>query len=150
LLLPDARLDVKRVRGMDATVRYDADALRLSPSLSMKQVAIGLSLDNGLLHLDPVAVELPQGRLTAVLNLDARQDVPHGDIDATLKKAHLEDLVKMGGSEPAIEGPIQARLKLRGEGASIHQFAEHSDGRIAAAIPQGEIRQAFAELLGID
>jgi AsmA family protein len=54
LLLPDADLQVNRVRGMDADVTYRAGAITAS-KIPMKEVSLHVVLDNGLLTLDPLS-----------------------------------------------------------------------------------------------
>ena len=150
LLLPDAALDLKRVRGMDAKVRFSADALRLSPAVAMKEAVLTVLLENGQLSVNPLTVELPQGRLIGKIEIDARQDTPKSMVDLTLRNAHLEDLIKTGEAEPPAEGVVQARVTLRGVGRSVHRTAAVADGQLAIVIPHGEMRQTFAELTGID
>jgi uncharacterized protein involved in outer membrane biogenesis len=41
-------------------------------------------------------------------------------------------------------------VKLHGSGMSVHKAAGNADGRVALVVPGGHIRQAFAELLGIN
>jgi len=45
---------------------------------------------------------------------------------------------------------MQARVLISGQGDSLHALMAHADGSLAAVIPHGDIRSAFAELTGID
>ena len=47
-------------------------------------------------------------------------------------------------------GSALGRAKLEGSGASVHAFAASSKGEISLVVPQGRMRSAFAELLGIN
>jgi uncharacterized protein involved in outer membrane biogenesis len=42
------------------------------------------------------------------------------------------------------------RARLEGPGASIHDFAAASKGSLSLVVPSGQMRSAFAELLGIN
>lgn len=42
------------------------------------------------------------------------------------------------------------RARLEGSGASVHDFAAGSKGTISLVVPQGRMRAAFAELMGIN
>src|SRR3546814_10198200 len=88
-LLPDATLEVERIRGMDAEVRYRAGAVK-APGMPMKGVALDLTLDRGLLTMHPVSFEMPQGKLTAQVRLDARPAVPQTDVDRS--EEHTSEL----------------------------------------------------------
>ena len=47
-------------------------------------------------------------------------------------------------------GSFVGRIKLKGAGDSVHRAAANADGEVLAVVPNGEIREAFAELLGIN
>jgi uncharacterized protein involved in outer membrane biogenesis len=49
-----------------------------------------------------------------------------------------------------VEGVMQARAQLHGRGDTVHAAASDANGRVVIVIPRGKIRQAFAELLGIN
>ncbi len=146
--LPDAPLQIERVRGMDAEVHYKAQAVN-APGLPLKQVLLDFSLDNGVMKFEPFALTLPQGRAEGTATVNAQGDVPVTDIDVRLMQAHLEDF--MGGAKPPpLTGEFSARAKLHGVGDSVHRAASTANGEITFVVPVGKMRKAFAELLGID
>ena len=63
-LLPDAKLDLERIRGMDATVKYRAAAVKTG-KLSISQITLDLSLQRGVMRFAPLSLVLPQGKLTS-------------------------------------------------------------------------------------
>ena len=149
-LLPDAALDVERVRGMDAKVRYRALSVKASPTLPLRQVSLGIGLDHGLLTLDPIDFSFPQGRLQGTARIDARSNVQKDDVDLRLTGFAIQNAVpKFQGSVP-LEGILDARAKLSGTGNSVHKAASSSNGEFMVVMPGGTIRQSLAELMGID
>src|SRR5262249_11149107 len=58
--------------------------------------------------------------------------------------------IKGKNSPPPLGGILLARAQLEGRGNSVHDFAADADGKVTAVVPHGEIRQAFAELTGIN
>jgi uncharacterized protein involved in outer membrane biogenesis len=150
MLFPDARLQVNRVRAMDAEVHYKADSLTMG-SFTMTQLDTRLKLADGVMSLDPLSFDLPQGRLRGSVKIDARADVPHTQTDLVLEGADLGSLKSTEANDAApITGPIHARAQVEGDGASVHEFASHATGAITAVVPHGEIRASLAELTGID
>ena len=148
-LLPDASLDVERVRGMDAKVHYRALSVN-APGLPLRQVSLGITLDHGLLALDPIDFTFPQGHLTGTARIDARQAVQTNAVDMRLNNVRIQDFTpKVQGAVP-IEAVLNARLKATGSGDSVHKAAGSADGRLVVALPSGTIRQSLAELMGID
>lgn len=149
-LLPDASLDVNRVRGMDAKVTYRAASVKARPTLPLREVSLGVDLNKGLLILDPVQFTFPQGRLTGTARIDARQAEQTNAVDFTLQGLRVQDMVpEIQGGEP-IEGLLHGRLKLTGNGASVHDAAAASNGEFTAVMPGGRIRQSLAELMGVN
>jgi len=149
-LMPDAPLDVDRVRGMDADVTYKAMTVRASPNLPLRQVSLGAKLDHGLLTLSPINFDFPQGRLTGSAVINARNAVQTDAVDLRVTGVQLQEFLGKGAGPPPLEGVLDARAKLTGTGDSVHKAAASSDGEVTLVIPRGVIRQAFAELLGID
>lgn len=148
-LLPDATLNAERLRGIDARVDFRANSVRRN-ELAVTAVSLGVNLDHGILGLDPIAFDFRDGRLNAVARIDATNDVPYSRLDARLSGYPIQTVVPpVQGSVP-VSGAIAARVRLEGSGDSIHRFADNSTGTISVVMPQGEMRQAFAELLGIN
>lgn len=149
-LLPDATLQVDRVRAMDAKVTYRADAVN-APNLPLRKVSLDLTLDKGVLTMDPIAFTFSRGDLKGTVRLDARPAVPKTDVDLRLTNARLEDFIPFkADGKPAIEGAVMARAKLTGTGNSVHRAAASADGSVTLVAPRGQMRQAFAELLGVN
>ena len=149
-LLPDAPLRVERIRAIDADVTYKADRISNAP-VNLRSGSARVKLDAGVLKADPLDFELPQGRIAGTIALDARKATPVTDLDLRLSDARLEQLlpVKLGGGEP-FTGAFVGRAKLRGEGDSVRKAFASADGQLMLVVPGGEIRKAFAELMGVD
>jgi uncharacterized protein involved in outer membrane biogenesis len=148
LLLPDADLQVERVRGMDAEVSFDAASV-MTAKMPMKKVHFHLSLDNGKITLDPLNFALPQGEFSGTVIVDAQGATPRTNIDMKLRDVDLEQFKPKSGDAP-LEGELLGRIKMQGSGSSVHKTAASVDGEITLVIPKGEMREAFAELTGID
>ena len=59
-----------------------------------------------------------------------------------------------GGTAPdspaPVDGPLQARIALKGHGNSIHELASNANGTVTAVLPNGALRSSLAELAGLD
>ena len=149
-LLPDAPLDVERVRGMDAKVRYRALSVIASPTLPLRQVSLGVTLDHGLLTLDPIDFSFPQGRLQGTARIDARHAVQTDAVDMRLTGLAVQNFVPAFQGAKPLEGILDARAKLDGTGNSVHKAAASANGEFMLVMPGGTVRQSLAELAGID
>lgn len=150
LLLPDATLNVERIRAMDADVKYRADSVN-APGWPLRAVTVDIALKDGVLTADPLSFDFSRGRLAGRAVLDASGARPRTDMDMRLTNARLEDWIKFrSAGKPPIEGALVAHAKLIGYGNSVHRAASTANGSLVVAMPGGTMRQAFAELLGIN
>jgi uncharacterized protein involved in outer membrane biogenesis len=139
MLFPDAHLATNRIRAMDADLQFRATSIEAS-KVPFTQVALHVKLKDSVLALDPVQFEMPQGRLSGAINIDARET-----------NVNLDQLKGSGPASAApLTGILQARAVIKGRGDSVHNVMADADGSFAAVIPHGDIRSAFAELTGID
>ncbi len=152
-VLPDAHLDLARLRAGDAALTYRAASVEAG-RLPVRALNLRLTLDRGLLTVDPLDLRLPQGAFTGRVQLNGRGSVPAEAVDFRLTGARLENFLAhpaAGALSPApLSGALVGRGRLTSTGDSVRAAAAHADGSLSLAIPNGEIRQAFAELLGID
>jgi AsmA family protein len=148
-IFPDARLDVARLRQMDADVRYTAASVDAGP-LPIRQAVLHVRLDHGLMTIDPFSLVLPVGALSGSVGLDARGSVPLTSVNLTLAHAQVQELLPKSANQAAIQGSLVGHVRLTGAGDSMRAAAATASGVMAVAIPQGQMRQLFAELMGID
>ena len=149
-MMPDATLNASKLQSLDAVVHYRAESVTTQSNLPLRQASLTLTLDHGLLLLDPIAFDFPHGALSGQVRLNGRSATPTVDVDLTVKNVRLEDFFKVKAGQPPLEGVLQARARLHGVGDSVHKAASTADGDVTLVVPQGEIRKAFAELLGIN
>ena len=148
-ILPDTPLHVERLRQMNADVHYRADAV-VSRDFPLRAAETKISLKDGVLRLAPVSFNFSHGTLAGDVQIDARKEVPVSDVDVRLTGLRLEQFAASTDGMPPLEGVATARAKLHGVGNSVHKVASTADGAVTFVVPNGEVRQAFAELLGIN
>ena len=148
-LLPDATLAVDRLRSMDGTLTYRAASVKAN-DLDIRAVRLGADLTAGVLNLDPVAFTFNRGSLNGTARINATRDIPYSAIDFRLSGYPLQSIVPATNGTSPISGLALGRARLEGSGASIHRFAANSKGSISLVVPNGEMRAAFAELLGVN
>jgi uncharacterized protein involved in outer membrane biogenesis len=148
-LLPDATLDVERLGAMDADVRFRATQVK-STAIPLRQVTLDLTLKNSVLTMDPLSFHFPQGRLESVIKIDGRKSTPVTTLDARLRGVDVANFIPARGGAAPLEGVLHARAQLTGAGDSVRTAAANADGAVTLVMPRGRMRQAFAELLGIN
>lgn len=149
-LFPTSRLQVNRVRAMDADVKFQAESIDAG-SVPLKQVAFHIKLDDGLITVAPFELDMPQGQVHGTARVDARGDIPQTKLDIRIKDVQLDQLKgKKPDAQPPLGGVVQARATFEGQGDSVHDLMAGADGRVSLVLPQGEVNAALAELTGIN
>ncbi|HWW20981.1 MAG TPA: AsmA family protein [Steroidobacteraceae bacterium] len=148
-LLPTYQFDFDRLRSMDASVELRADSVK-TQKVPITGVNLKLNLERGVLTLDPADLTLPQGKLGGAIRINAQNAVADTSIDLRLSNVNLSELKSAKMSEAPLDGDLLSRVLLEGSGNSVHEIFASSHGEIVAVIPHGEMRQAFAELTGIN
>jgi hypothetical protein len=77
--------------------------------------------------------------------------MPVTELDLRLTNARIEQLIPAtaGGGIP-LTGALTGRARLTGAGDSVHRAFANANGEVMVVVPGGEIREAFAELMGIN
>jgi AsmA family protein len=148
-ILPDVPLQVDRLRGMDADATYSATLVDAG-HFPMRDFRMHVRLDHGVLTIDPLSVDIAQGRLAGMIRLDARHTVPTSAIDLRLSGAQLGPLIKAKGPNPPIEAGLWARARLQGTGASVRAAAAHANGSVTAVLPSGALRKTIGNLINFN
>jgi uncharacterized protein involved in outer membrane biogenesis len=149
LLLPTFEFQFDRLRSMDADVDFRADSVQ-AEKVPIKNVDFKLKLDHGELTIDPVNFQLPEGKLTGRIHLSTGGKAPQTSLDIRLSDIRLDQFKPKNSNAAPLEGIMQGRMHIDGSGNSIHAVAADANGTISAVLPHGEMREAFAELAGID
>jgi uncharacterized protein involved in outer membrane biogenesis len=148
-LLPDADLQVNRVRGMDADVTYKAGAVT-APKVPMKALTFHVVLADAVLTINPLSFVLDQGKFAGSVRIDARTDIPESNIDMRIDDVDLSEFKSATMKQAPLQGTMLGRFKFHGSGSSVHKFAANSDGAMSVIIPHGQISDVIAELTGIN
>jgi uncharacterized protein involved in outer membrane biogenesis len=148
-LFPEAELQVDRVRAMDAALDFTADKVN-ARKLPLEEFAMKLNLRNGVLKADPLSFTTPQGKITGTVRVDATGKVPLTDIDLRLTGLQMSNFKPKTAKEAPVDGTLRGRIRLEGRGGSVAKFVSTSNGTMTFVMPRGEVREAFAELTGIN
>jgi hypothetical protein len=145
-VVPDTRIVLDRVK-LDGTIRVRVARLLSSGSSPFRSLAGTATLDDHRLTLAPLTVGLPQGRLTGRVSVDGRGRVPRLAADLRVEDAAVAGFFP---DQQVVEGPLRARLRMAGSGATVRDALARGDGTIAAVVTGGSMRRDYATFLGGD
>jgi uncharacterized protein involved in outer membrane biogenesis len=148
-LLPDTPYKLEKLRAMDADVRLKAHRIN-APSLPLDDMDAHLTLDNGLLRLDPLNFGVAGGDIRSTIRMDAREKTIRTRADITAKGLNLGELFPGAKLTDDAIGRIGGRVAITGTGNSIARMLGSADGDIALGMGRGQISNLLMELAGID
>ena len=148
-LLPSKKLELDKLRSMDADVQLTAAQVN-SKRLPLEHMRAHLLLDHGQLTLDPLEFGAAGGRLLNVVHLDAREDQAHLAMDMKLRKLQLQKLFPKAKAMQDSLGSINGAIQLKGRGDSTASMLAASNGNISVIMGQGRMSNLVLELAGLD
>jgi len=141
-----------RMRKFDADVEYQVDNLN-TRNVPLGSVELRLSLENGLMKLQPLEVELGGGEVSGQLTLDARQPPLNAQLQLSASTVHLKPLLRRGDLPKVADdsaGVIGGRLEVQSFGDSMDTLMANLDGELELAMSGGRLDLLTVELLGLD
>jgi uncharacterized protein involved in outer membrane biogenesis len=95
-------------------------------------------------------VSLPEGAIKGSARIDATADVAKTELDARLSGVQLAQFKAKNSKDAPFEGALHGRVRLTGQGNSVHQFVSSSNGAVTFVVPRGEVRESLAELSSVN
>src|SRR5690554_3864423 len=148
-VLPDTPYALEKLRAMDADVRLRATRVD-SPVLPLDDMDASLSLEGGLLTLDPLAFGIAGGTIHSNVRMDARGEAIETRLDASARGLELKQLFPdVEVAEEAL-GALGGEVGLTGHGNSIARMLGSANGEVVAGMGRGQVSNLILELAGID
>ncbi len=108
-----------------------------------------LALADGVLHLDPFAMQGPGGLIGLSLSADAGQAAPPVDLALRAGALALDPLLQAAGLPGGSDATMAVDAVLHSAGLSPRALASHLDGHVGLALVDGELSNAvLAAALG--
>lgn len=144
-LIPEARLDPAPLGVIDLDLSFTIDRL-VAAGRALDEIAGRLRLAAGRLELSELSARLAQGKLTGSAHADRRRDGVAIGLRLDLAQAELGELAPDAG----LDGRIDAKADLKGEGASLRALAASLDGEARLLGRDGRIEGRALDLAAAD
>jgi len=149
LLFPRAAPDPAVLRRGRASVKYRARRVEAG-RVVLDTLEMKIANDHGELSITPLSAQVMGGKLNGEIKIDTRKEIPAVRLEVRIVDMQLGQSARAKAGPPAIEGPLELRMNLSGQGKSAHDVAAHVDGTVTARLPSGMVRDSLAELTGVD
>ena len=100
---------------------------------------IDLTLEDGVLRIDPARFGFVAGTTLVHASANARAQPPHTDLDVNADDVQLGEVVTAMGGTPPLTGELALLLKLQGRGDSAQALLSSLDGEAHFAIQRGDV-----------
>ena len=148
-VIPDTKFELDKLRLADAEVKFKAKRID-APGLPIDNMDLDLSLENGLLRLQPLQFGVAEGTMNAYATIDASVPTISWDYDVRMRGFRLGALLKSASLEDAGSGKLSGDIKLKARGNSLHNALATSDGRVTTVVEGGRFSNLLLELAGVD
>ncbi|WP_043528331.1 AsmA family protein [Litchfieldella xinjiangensis] len=151
-LFSDRQWDLQGLRTMDAKVRYSADDVN-SDYVPLTKVSLELTMENGVLTLDPLRMELGGGNALAQLHMDARGRALNGSLDLSVQQVNLKPILRRAGAPQIAEdsaGTLGGQGQVHFAGRSMDEVMASLGGKTELAMARGRLDMLLMEVIGLD
>ena len=145
--IPSTRIVLDKLDKLDGRITLKAAKLLSAGSSPFRAVAGTVSLDHRLLTVAPVTVALPRGTMTGSAAVDGRSGTSRWALDLRIGGATIDSFFP---DQQVFAGPLAARVRLNGSGATLDEAVARGRGRIALVVDGGSMRRDYATFLGGD
>ena len=150
-LLPADPLTPSSWRRVDAHLELKLKAFQLAEDLPLLQnLSFSGHLDNGALDISPIHFGIGGGQATFRLALDTRTDPPTAETELSLRQLRLEKLLPDLPDNARLTGPLNGRLRLKGQGRSLAEIAGSANGSAEVTVDGGSIASPLEAKLTLD
>ena len=147
-LFSDTPLPFGVLRAANGDVAVTIGDLRTG-GLDYRSINVHAVLQNGSLHVDPLAADLPEGKLNGSLAVDGAAPTPPVALTLHAPGLAAAPLFALAGLPGYASGKLEVYADLRSAGASPHAIAAGLDGSLGLAMQGGTIDTALLKnLLG--
>lgn len=149
-LLPVEPFDTTRWRTMDADVRFTGRHIVAKKELPIQNLSTHLTMDDGVLTLDPLRFGVAGGDLDADIVLDGSRNPMDGKMRLSVRRAQLQKLFPTVGLMKTSLGQINGDIALTGAGNSVSALLGTSNGEVKLLVDNGEVSKLLLEEAGLN
>lgn len=148
-VLPDLPFHAERWDTVDAEVQLRAKTLVRAKALPLEDLVGHLSLQGGVLTLDPLDFGLAGGQLNATVTLDGRTRPIRAHARVRAHKVLLAQLFPTLDRGKSSIGEVNGEFDLTGTGNSVGSMLATSNGELRLVVAGGQISQLLMEKVGL-
>jgi len=155
--LPVEKFKTEKWKALDADVRFTADRIVKTADLPLSKLNTHLTMNNGVLTLNPLNFNFAGGSVSSHIKLDAsagsngKGDAIKATLDATARQIKVKQLFpQVEKIQQATAGDIYAETKLSATGDSVAEMLAKSNGEVKGLVSEGVVSKLLLEEAGLN
>ena len=155
--LPVEKFKTEKWKALDADVRFTADRIVKTADLPLSKLNTHLTMNNGVLTLNPLNFNFAGGSVSSHIKLDAsagsngKGDAIKATLDATARQIKVKQLFpQVEKIQQATAGDIYAETKLTATGDSVAEMLAKSNGEVKGLVSEGVVSKLLLEEAGLN
>lgn len=143
---PEIELPVETLRTLNIDGHFRIGALQIM-NLKTANIDTGLKAKDGVINLEPLAVELYQGKFNGSANLDVTGEVPRYASTLQLNGVTVGPLMQDFMDKRLLEGLMNVDAQVNTAGNRVSDLMEELDGKFSLAFRDGALSMNIRESL---
>jgi len=144
-VIPDEPLPFAALRLADGDLQLRVEEL-IQGGETIRNLVLRAVLNDGRLRMDPFSAELPAGRISGSVTVDATRADPAVTVVLRSPGLDIGKIYHAIGRPGAASGVVEVDLDLRGDGQSPHAIAATADGHLGLAVVGGSVDNSMLNL----
>lgn len=149
-VLPYSKFETTAWRTMDADVKFTGKSIEHGDSLPLSDLYTHLTLNDGVLLLDPLRFGMARGTLNSTIRLEGNHSPMRGRADLHARNLQLKALFPSVEAMRSSMGQLNGDAKLTGTGNSVAALLGSSDGDLRILMNDGVISRSLMEIAGLN
>lgn len=140
----------ERLKNFDAHIVFAADRVRAAALPLIESAQATVTLENGLLVVDPVRLGVAGGHVRGRLTVDARSPTLAMTARARIDDVRVERLLARSPARSKGAGPVDGHVDVAGQGNSLAKLAGSASGTVRFGMERGGISNLLDAKLGLN
>jgi uncharacterized protein involved in outer membrane biogenesis len=136
-ILSDARLQRVQIQKTDARMTFRGKNFVSPRTQALKDVAIDLQLNDGVLRFTPLRFGFTGGALTLFASIYSKVEPAHSDIDIRLSNMRLQNLLDLLQLDGSAEGTLKGRVRFSAQGDTLRSAMATARGDASLVMERG-------------
>jgi uncharacterized protein involved in outer membrane biogenesis len=148
-LIPDQVIDLERLQAANGEARLRATEI-LAPGLPIEDLDAELTMEDGVLRLQPASFGVAGGHIDLWLSLYGAKDPAQIDMLTRIQDLSLREAMPDSEQIQEMGGIVNGRIELSGQGNSLRAMMGRAGGSAYVVMSEGQVSGPIIEAMGLD